>query len=138
MTASQSMHRGMPDYMMTTQANTTQDFSFTRGASDRNEQRLLARFIRLADLLVLNALREVGRDLCIKSPLLSAHHHPHGSGAVTVSMLSRCLLHLLGVAEVGRGMELSCIWQSTKPLHQLLSASCRHSCHHQGCPVMPE
>ena len=59
MTASQSMRKGLPDYLLTGQARSAQDFSFTRGASDRNETRVLARFVRLADLLVLNALREV-------------------------------------------------------------------------------
>lgn len=58
--ASQSLRRGMPDYMNSTMGrNAAQDFSFTRGAADRNEMRVLCRFIRLADLLVLNTLREV-------------------------------------------------------------------------------
>ena len=36
-----------------------QDFNFTSGASDRAEMRRLARFVRLNDLMLLNALREV-------------------------------------------------------------------------------
>ncbi|KAK9794019.1 hypothetical protein WJX73_003184 [Symbiochloris irregularis] len=40
-------------------SHTLQDFSFTLGASDRNEMRLLLRYVRLADLMVLNALREM-------------------------------------------------------------------------------
>lgn len=59
MTSSQTTRRGLPDYLTSSHAHTAQDFSFTRGATDRNETRTLARFVRVADFLVLNALREV-------------------------------------------------------------------------------